>query len=71
MDSVPAEITGKMLAYGHWQPYYTQNVLLEESSSYATAFLVKMRMKVDNIQTLDHHVTVQRAHHIKKFLEDA
>ena len=30
-----------------------------------------MRMKVYNILTLDHHVTVQRAHHIKKFLEDA
>ena len=46
-------------------------MLLEKSSSDATAFLVKMKMNVYNIQTLDHHVTVQRAHHIKKFLEDA
>lgn len=26
---------------------------------------------MDDIHTLDHHVTVQRAHQVKKFLEDA
>lgn len=71
MDSVPAEITGKMLVHLSLADLLNTHVLLEESSSDATAFIVKMRMKVYNIQTLDHHIYCSEGSHIKKFLEDA